>query len=251
MHNTSIAAVVLAAGKGTRMRSEKAKVLHKVAGKPILFYSLRTLNQLGLGQIITVIKYKKDDVLEALKLLPPTETVEQGEQYGTAAALKSSLSVLRPQIASVLSVYADNAILVAKATYQRLILEHKNTHATVTLATYVSDDPESLGRIIRDATGEVTAIVEEKDATSEQKRITEVNPGLYLFNRAWLEENIGHVEPSPHTGEYYVTDLLARALQQQKHIATINFGKTNQWLNISTQEDVQQADRLVKEQSHT
>ncbi len=250
MGKNNYAAIVLAAGKGTRMQSELPKVLHEINGKPLLYYSLNTLALLNLGQVITVIKYKAELVEAAVRKFSSTDFVIQGEHYGTAAAASDALPKLGKAIEHIIILYADNAMFVDQTTYQALIEVHNNGNAVITMATMQVTNPLGKGRIIRNKVGNVQAIIEEKDANDEQRLINEVNPGLYIFQKQWFAANITKITPSSVTQEYYLTDLIELANQQGETVQAIDFGKTNQWFGVTTQDDLAAAEKSTKETQH-
>lgn len=247
MDNKHIAAVILAAGEGKRMQSELPKVLHEIAGKPLLFYSIDTLKKLSLGQLLVVLKYKYELIAQKLEVYSDVAVAIQGEQYGTGKALEAALLELNNEIFDVLAIYADNAMFVKPETYQKVIDRHQKNHNIVTFATREVDEPKWSGRIVRDVNGKVTGIVEKKDATEEQlATIKEVNPGLYLINKQWLNNSITKLVPSPVTNEYYITDLISIALQQNMPVEAINMGKTSEWKGVTTQDDIRVLSEWIK-----
>lgn len=246
MQNGFVCAIVLAAGRGTRMQSEKPKVLHEIAGKPLLYYTLTTLAELGLGQTITVVKHQREIVSQYVQSNFSSDVVVQRNEYGTAKAVEAALQYVKPDIKSCLVLYADNAMFVAKETYQKLIDTHFENGNIITFATREVADPKHMGRVVRDSLGTVTAIVEHKDASEAQLQIKEVNPGLYVFDRTWLENNVNAVPASQTTGEYYVTDFIALALEQGQNVEAINFGETDQWQGVTTQDDIRAIESWLK-----
>jgi bifunctional UDP-N-acetylglucosamine pyrophosphorylase/glucosamine-1-phosphate N-acetyltransferase len=117
-------------------------------------------------------------------------------------------------------------------------LKEKDIKVTIDHLGEEVNDPKKMGRIVRDQNGNVAGIVETKDASDSELQIKEVNPGLYVIDTLWLEKNIDHITPSPVTGEYYVTDLIGIAISQKQHVEAINFGHTNEWQSVTTQEDI-------------
>src|SRR3989344_947752 len=207
------AAIVLAAGRGVRMKSALPKVLHSVAGRPMIVRTLSILNQVRPRQIVIVVSRKS---LEAVKQIADNQYTFaiQNRPLGTADAAAIGLKKIDKKISTVAVMYGDDTAFYKPQTIISVFRHHQKTGAKITFVTVEKEDPTGLGRIIR-TNGKVTAIVEEKDATQDQKKIKEVNDGLYFFDRLWLTDNLDKIKPSKVTGELYVTDLIELALQNQ------------------------------------
>lgn len=221
------AAVVLAAGKGTRMRSELPKILHPILDEPMLFHLLRALQKTGIPpeRTVIVIGYGADKVKQAVSTFGNYFFAEQTEQLGTGHALKTALPTLtalanKPKY--ILALLGDG-VLIRPETLLPLFDEHARTNPLVTLVTTVMADPFGYGRIIRDATGNFQAIIEELELTPAQKSIQEINPSLYLFQTDWVSAVIDDLKPSAVKGEYYLTDLPGMATAQNPlGVATVS-----------------------------
>ena len=211
-----IAAVILAAGKGTRMKSRLSKVLHPVLGEPMLFHALRAVEQAGIPpeRTVVVIGHQADQVREAVSLRGPYRFAEQTEQLGTGHALMMAEPVLRQlppeQVQKVLLLYGDNA-LIRPQTLNGLITAHAQTAALITLAEAQIDDPTGYGRIIRDEAGVFQSIIEQLDLTETQKLVKEFNAGVYVYEAEWLWSALPQIKQNLK-GEYYITDLAAFAV---------------------------------------
>jgi bifunctional UDP-N-acetylglucosamine pyrophosphorylase/glucosamine-1-phosphate N-acetyltransferase len=203
--------LILAAGLGTRMKSDTPKVLHRVAGRPLLFWPVELARGLGARRTIAVLGHKLDDVRAALeKRFPGAEVVRQERQLGTGHAVKEALPALagEPDDARVLVLYGDVPLLT-RQTVDRLIAAQGD--APLALVTCLLDNPTGYGRIVRDGAGRVQRIVEDKDADVEEKLLNEVNAGLYVFSLGFLRQGIDALSPQNAQGELYLTDLVARA----------------------------------------
>ncbi len=199
-------AVVLAAGKGTRMESELPKVLVEACGRPIVEYVLDALERAGVDQIIAVVGYRADLVRQALAGRRSNLTfVEQTEQLGTGHAVQ----VCRPQLldhdGAVLVLTGDSPLTQADSLRQLLDL-YEAEHPACVLGTLEKDDPHGMGRIVRDAKGDFQAIVEHKDATPEQLAIKEVNMSTYVFDGRRLLPTLDQLQNNNSQGEFYITD---------------------------------------------
>jgi bifunctional UDP-N-acetylglucosamine pyrophosphorylase/glucosamine-1-phosphate N-acetyltransferase len=220
-----VAAVVLAAGKGTRMRSALPKVLHPLLGEPMINHVLRALRVAGVPpeRTVVVVGHEAEAVRQAVARCGPYLTVEQTEQLGTghavrvAAPVMEQLSAKDPGAAEqVLVLYGDGPLLRPE-TLQSLFALHFEKSPLVTMLTAEASDPTGYGRIIRQpANGEFQAIIEENDLTPEQKAIREWNPGIYLFRGKWLWPSLDRLQKNPKKGEYYLTDMPGFAVEARQ-----------------------------------
>ena len=215
------AAVILAAGFGTRMKSELPKVMHPLLGRPLVDWAMRAVEPLVDDPPVVVVGHGKETVTEFLGAR--ASFVEQQDLLGTGHAVMQTASVLRGHADTVLVTYGDMPLLTT-ATLQRLVdLFAAATSLTqelrpaLALLTVERTDPQGFGRIVRDAAGSVQAIVEEADCTPEQRQIRELNPGIYCFDATWLWETLPHV-PVSAKGEYYLTDLVGMAVRQGRPV---------------------------------
>lgn len=240
---SSLAAVILAAGQGTRMKSKLAKVLHRVAGKPMVEYAVDTALAARAEKTVVVVGHQGEQVRDLLN--GRAETVEQVVQRGTGDAVKCAREVLENTTGHVLVFYADMPLLKPE-TISALVEKHIATGATMTLLTLKSADTMSFGRIVRDGTGKAVRIVEEIEATAEQRAITEINPGVYCFRSEWLWQNLERLEPSPKKGEYYLTDLLEMAVLQRVVVETETIHDVEQCVGINTRAQLALAERIMR-----
>lgn len=235
----NVAAVVLAAGRGSRMQSDLPKVLHLVNDEPLIVMPLRTLTSIKLSQLITVVKHQAELVAPVAKQF--ADIAYQGEAYGTAKAVEGALPVLNDNIDTVMVVNGDDSMFYEAKTFKKVLQKHTKEKNTITFITLLKQNPTGFGRVIYDKNGTFKKIVEEKDATIKERKVQEVNDGVYIFDRKFLEENLSKVIPSEVTGEYYLTDLINTALEQKKGIGTYLLENNLEFYGISTQQDVQGA----------
>jgi bifunctional UDP-N-acetylglucosamine pyrophosphorylase/glucosamine-1-phosphate N-acetyltransferase len=207
--------VILAAGQGKRMRSRLPKVLHPLAGRPLLGHVLERSHELGAERVVVVHGHGGDQVRAALADAGCL-WVEQSEQLGTGHALLQAMPALR-DLDRVLVLYGD-VPLISTETLQRL----SELSASTSLGILTADlpDPHGYGRILRDTEGRVTSIVEERDATPEQRAIREINTGILIADRQRLDDWLGRIENGNAQGEYYLTDITALAASEGVAIAT-------------------------------
>lgn len=218
------AAIVLAAGKSTRMKSSLPKVMHEICGRPMLGYVLQACRLAGVDRLIVVVGYDKEKVVERFAEEPDFEIewIEQTEQHGTGHAVLCCRAALKGFSGSVLVVAGDMP-LVHRETLSRLLELRARSGDAVTLATALLEDPTGYGRIVRDSEGRLEAIVEHRDCTEEQREIHEVNPSYYCFDADRLFQSLDAVESDPETGEYYVTDAV-RLLREAGHGVSAEVG---------------------------
>ncbi|MEK7588810.1 MAG: NTP transferase domain-containing protein [Patescibacteria group bacterium] len=242
--------LILAAGKSTRMKSDEPKALAMLRGKPFLQHIIDTLKTLNLTiEPVIVIGHKKERVLEVLGSGHKYAT--QHEQLGTGHAVESAKEVLHPEYKTLLVLSTDQP-LVSKETIINLLHIHETKKATVTLATVVLPDFEEwrigmlhFGRIIRDENGNVSKIIEFKDATEEQRNITEVNPALYVFDAEWLWKNISNIQNQNVQGEYYLTDLIKMAFDQGEKVEAVPVSNIHEGLQPNTKEELETLEKIT------
>ncbi len=207
----TVATVILAAGMGTRMRSKLPKVLHLLGGRPMVAYALRAAAAVDSVATTVVVGHGAEQVRETLG--SGYAYVLQSPQRGTGHAVLLALPVIPDDVRTVLVLYGDTPLITAE-TVRALVTTHTMSGARVTLLTAHVAEPAAYGRIVRDAAGGVTGIVEVKVATDAERAITEINTGPCCFDAAWLRAMLPTVPPSA-TGEIYLTDLVARALESE------------------------------------
>ena len=218
-HPEPIAAVVLAAGKGTRMRSDKAKVLHPLGGKPLLVHVLDALEPLQAAQTVVVVGHQAAAV-QAAVADRGAEFALQEQQNGTGHAVQIARDhCLEGFSGDVLITYGDTPLLTA-ATLQRFLELHRREEAALTMLTMELDDAMGYGRIVRDRAGAVERIVEARDCTPEQLAIGEANGGIYCVASDLLFPALDALEANNAQGELYVTDIVAFAVEQGRKVAT-------------------------------
>jgi bifunctional UDP-N-acetylglucosamine pyrophosphorylase/glucosamine-1-phosphate N-acetyltransferase len=214
MSRRRLAVVVLAAGEGTRMRSDLPKVLHPICGRPMLAHVLAVADALGAASVALVLAA---DALEAVRAAlaggagRPYQYAVQAERLGTGHAVLQVRSLLAGTVDDVLVLFGDTPLL-RPATAARVVERHRQSGALVSLMSFRPASPAGYGRVVRDQHGHVAALVEERDATLEQRAIGEVNSGIMCFEAAWLWPALDRLRPSPVKGEYYMTDLVALAV---------------------------------------
>jgi bifunctional UDP-N-acetylglucosamine pyrophosphorylase / glucosamine-1-phosphate N-acetyltransferase len=216
---TPTAAIVLAAGKGTRMKTQRAKVLHEVCGRPLAYYPVKRALEMGSDPVVVVVGHQADRVEAALRAhLPdaPLRFAVQKEQLGTAHAVLSARQALKGFEGQVLILSGDTPLLTAETL--RTVLEKRGS-AALAFGTMNLDHPTGYGRVVHAPGGGPALVVEEKDATPEEKTITEVNAGLYCADAAFLWKTLSRVGSRNAQREFYLTDLVALAADGQGAVA--------------------------------
>ena len=209
MTDSHLAIIILAAGQGTRMKSAKPKVLHHLAGVPLVGHVLATAQELDPAHIFAVVRHERDIVSSAITaLLPGVVIVDQDEVPGTGRAAEVALHLLPTDFAGDVVVVSGDVPLLDAATLNGLITAHRASAAAATLLSAVLDDATGYGRIVRDAAGSVDRIVEQKDATEEERALTEVNSGTYIFRAGDLRDQLALVGTENASGEKYLTDVV-------------------------------------------
>lgn len=200
-----VIAIVLAAGKGTRMKSEKSKQVHKILGKEIVLRAVENARKAGIEDIVAVVGYKKEQVQDVLK-----NTVKyaiQEDMLGTGHAVMQAKEYLKDKNGKVIVLNGD-APIIRPETIKKLIEKSIENKEYATLLTAIYDNPYGYGRIVRDEDGNVEAIVEEKDANEQQKEIKEINAGIYCFDIQELLKALEEINNHNASGEYYITDVV-------------------------------------------
>jgi bifunctional UDP-N-acetylglucosamine pyrophosphorylase/glucosamine-1-phosphate N-acetyltransferase len=233
--------IVLAGGKGTRMGAEIPKALTDVGGKPMISYVLDAIAGVYRHESVIVVGFQSDKVIATLG--ESRRYALQKEQRGTGHAVHAALSHVRPDAKHVLVLYCDHP-LINTDTIRALYNQHIGNTSPITLATVkVSDFNEwralffDFGRIIRDTYGSIIKITEKKDATEEEKKITEVNPSYFCFDAAWLRDKINKITTDNTQGEYYLTDLVALAQQDGHKLNSLEI-PAREALGVNTKEQL-------------
>ncbi|WP_127782160.1 bifunctional UDP-N-acetylglucosamine diphosphorylase/glucosamine-1-phosphate N-acetyltransferase GlmU [Rhodococcus sp. X156] len=236
------AVVVLAAGAGTRMRSSLPKVLHQVGGRSLLAHSLHAAAGLSPRHLVAVVGHDRERVGAAVadvaaELDRPVAAAVQAEQNGTGHAVQCALAELPADLTGTVVVTYADVPLLDTATLRELLAAHTEQDAAVTVLTTHLSDPTGYGRVLRDDTGQVSSIVEHKDASPEQLAVTEVNSGVYAFDAAVLRTGLGRLDTNNSQGELYLTDLVHGARTDGHRVAGL--AVTDDWLVAGVNDKVQ------------
>lgn len=231
-------AIVMAAGKGTRMKSDLPKVLCQACGRPLIDFVLDALRAVGVERVVVVVGYRAADVRDALADRPNVEFAVQESQLGTGHAVMTC----RDQIAShdgAVLVLAGDSPLAQKTSLARLLREFEESHPACILGTLHKDNPEGLGRILRDSEGTFLGIVEEKDADETQRQVTEVNMSTYLFDAASLLRALDQLSDQNQQGEYYITDCPGILRRDGEDVRALPVLAACEALSVNTVEELE------------
>lgn len=243
--NNKISAIVLAAGKGTRMKSAKPKVIHEICGRPMIAYTLENLRKARIADITTVVSFKKNLVINKIKGAVKI-AVQKNPKGGTADAAKVGYNLVSKKSEVLLVINGDDSAFYTPETIQKIIKMHLERERKLTFVSLMKENPTGLGRIIRGKNGLIVKIVEEKDATEQERKIKEVNDGLYVFDRKWFSENIDKVKKGSQ-GEYYLVDLIKLAIDEGERMATYTLPNDDEWHGINTSEQLAEAEVKMRQ----
>lgn len=241
-------AIVLAAGKGKRLQSEQfnlPKVLREANGKPLIGYAVDSINFIDSKDIVIVVGYMREKVME--KMGNGFCYSVQHEQKGTGHAVACAKDWFDGYDGDVLVLYGDMP-LFKRATYEAVIECHKQSGADCTLLTADVKNPPAYGRIVRDTNGNVVDIVEEKDCTPQQKAITELNVGIYVFKSKLLFDGLAQIKNNNAQGEYYLTDMPKIFIEQGRKVASHTINDVFEIYGVNTEEDLVFCEAELKKQ---
>ncbi|AWX55556.1 bifunctional UDP-N-acetylglucosamine diphosphorylase/glucosamine-1-phosphate N-acetyltransferase GlmU [Brevibacillus brevis] len=236
-------AIVLAAGKGTRMRSTRCKVLHEVCGKPMIQHIVDRLHGLGIHEIILIVGHGAEQVKKQFGA--SVRYAYQSEQLGTAHAVMMAADLLQDKQGTTLVLSGDTP-LVREKTLEQLLEQHETQHAAATVLTARVDDPTGYGRLIRDANGLVERIVEHKDATAEERLVCEINTGMYGFDNQKLFQAISRVKNNNAQKEYYLPDVMTILSEQNEPIAAFMTDDAEEGGGVNDRIQLACAERLLR-----
>jgi len=238
-----LAVIIMAAGKGTRMKSDLAKVLHQLGGKAMIHYVIRTARNLGASPIVVVVGYQKEQVICELSDQPVRFAVQE-PQLGTGHAVMCALPHLEDSGGAVLILSGD-VPLIKTETLQGFLEHHFKSRAAATVLTARTENPTSYGRIVRQSSGKLAAIVEERDADAATKRINEINSGIYAFQLDALREVLPGLTTKNEQREYYLTDAV-RLLAAEGEIVAAFEGNFKEVMGINTGAELEAASQELR-----
>ncbi len=242
---TRVKAVILAAGKGTRMKSELPKVIHEALGKPMVKYSIDAAIEAGAREedVCLVVGHKADMVKDVVG--PNVTYVLQEEQLGTGHAVKCASAFIGEE--GLTMVLCGDTPLITGETLKALVQVHQEEKNAITVLTAKVDDPTGYGRIIKDTWGKFVKIVEQKDATLEEQRVDEINSGMYIFDSAILSKALSMLTNDNAQGEYYLTDTIEIVKSQGwGEVATMVVKDVDEIRGVNSPEQLKEAEEILK-----
>jgi bifunctional UDP-N-acetylglucosamine pyrophosphorylase/glucosamine-1-phosphate N-acetyltransferase len=241
----NLVAVILAAGKGTRMKSDLVKVLHQVAGLPMLAYPIRAAKDAGCSKVIVVTGHQKGKVEDAFK----TEDVQfayQEKQLGSGHAVAVTEDLLEGFDGDALILCGDVPLITSR-TLKKFSKSHKDSKAVVSVLSVTLDNPFGYGRILRDRSGNFFGIVEQRDATSSQKSIQEINTGLYCCKASFLFDAINKLGTDNDQGEYYLPDIVSIGVKQGRKVQAVETDDFQELKGINDRIDLAEAEKMMRQ----
>lgn len=238
-------AIILAAGKSKRMQSETPKVLHQVCGRPLIEYVLDAAREAGATRIVLIVGHKAEQVKEALQHHSDVEFALQTEQLGTGHAVMSAHELLADYQGQVLILAGDTPLLRG-SSLARLLKEQADANAACVVGTARTENNAGLGRIVRNEQGEFLRIVEQRDATPEEQKITEINTGCFAFDGPSLFSALQKVRPENAQGEYYLTDCPEILLREGKPVMAACVMEIEEALGVNTQEQLADVEKVMQ-----
>ena len=240
--------IVLAAGKGTRMKSARPKVLHQVAGMPMVDWVLRTAAALHPETTTIVVGHQATELKSALSMRSTLTFVVQEPQLGTAHALLTAEPALSTQTGTLVMLYADVPMLTS-ATVARLLERHRSSDAAATVLSADVEDPHGYGRIVRNGE-QIARIVEERDASSAGRQMREINSGIYAFALEGLFVAVRGIAPENAQGEYYLPDLVAIYRRQGRKVETLKIPDADEIRGINSRAELAEVSRIVRQRKN-
>jgi bifunctional UDP-N-acetylglucosamine pyrophosphorylase/glucosamine-1-phosphate N-acetyltransferase len=243
----SATAIIMAAGRSTRMKSRRPKVLHEICGKPMLGWVIDACGEAGCEKLIVIVGHGKDEVIGQFESDDRIHWVEQSEQLGTGHAVQMCQSELKRQGGGDVFIVAGDGPLVRGQVLRTLRQAHQEARAAATMATAVLDDPSGYGRVIRDDKGEFIEIIEQLDATPEQRDIREVFPSYYCVRTEDLLWSLGKLTNQNVKGEYYLTDIFAILKRGGRKVLAVQAVTAEDVLSVNTRQQQAEVDQVMQE----
>lgn len=244
MTSAETVALLLAAGKGTRMKSDRAKVLFPLAGRPLIHYAVEAVEAARFDRILVVVGHQREQVAEVLRR-HHVSLVVQEPQLGTGHAVQCAAPLLAG-FTGTLVVLAGDSPLIRPRTLRSLLAHHHETQAAVTVLTAVVPDPSGYGRIVRQG-GRITGIVEDKDASPEVRAGREINSSMYAFRYPFLAEALPRLRNENRQGEFYLTDTVQMAFAMGERVEGLVAEDPSEIAGINTPEQLAEAERILGE----
>ena len=243
-----VAVVILAAGMGTRMKSDKAKVLHEVQGRPMILYVVETARKIAGDDVILVIGNQAQEVRAIIPNTAELLFAYQEQQLGTGHAVLCALPQI-PEHCDQVIILCGDVPLIQPETIAALVEDHLRARRDVSLLAVEMDNPSGYGRILLDDNRQISAIIEEADANADQKRIKLINSGIYCIDKAFLLQALPEIRPDNAQGELYLTDIMSIGYQEKRNMGVVVEANCQQIIGINTCQDLATVDAIMKSRS--
>lgn len=240
-----VAAIILAAGLGKRMKSSRAKVLHEVLRRPMILYVVDTARAVAGDHVIVVVGHQADRVRQVVGVHAPVRFALQDRQLGTGHAVQCALPQI-PETCRRVVILCGDVPLITAQTIDSLIADHRRRRRHATVVAVAVDDPTGYGRVLQDAHGRVVGIVEEADATDEQKRVNIINTGVYCVDRDYLSAALGEIDSDNAQGEFYLTDIVSVGYREKRNVGALLADHPQEFQGINSRRDLQQVEKILR-----
>jgi UDP-N-acetylglucosamine diphosphorylase/glucosamine-1-phosphate N-acetyltransferase len=244
----NVAVIILAAGMGTRMKSDKAKVLHEVQGRPMIHYVVETARKIAGDDVILVVGNQAQEVRAIISNTAELLFAYQEEQLGTGHAVLCALPQI-PEHCDQVIILCGDVPLIQPETIAALVEDHLRARRDVSLLAVEMDNPSGYGRVLLDDNRQISAIIEEADANADQKRIKLINSGIYCIDKAFLLQALPEIRPDNAQGELYLTDIMSIGYQEKRNMGVVVGTNCQQIIGINTCQDLATVDAIMKSRS--
>jgi UDP-N-acetylglucosamine diphosphorylase/glucosamine-1-phosphate N-acetyltransferase len=241
----NVAVVILAAGMGTRMQSDKAKVLHEIQGRPMILYVVDTARKIVGDDVVVVIGHQAQKVRAIVSDTAELRFAYQEQQLGTAHAVLCALPLV-PEHCKHVVILCGDVPLIQPETIADLAADHLSARRDISVLAVELDNPFGYGRILLDDNRQISAIIEEADATADQKQIKLINSGIYCVDKAFLLEALPRIRPDNAQGEFYLTDIMSVGYKEKRNMGVMIGTNRQQILGINTCRDLEAVDAIMK-----
>jgi len=245
MNFNDVGIVILAAGKGTRMKSDIAKVLHKIAKKSMILHVVERALEIAPTNVYIVVGHQAEQVKDEVTKLYQVKFAYQKQLLGTGDAVRSVIPELDQEIKDVLVLCGDVPLIKGK-TLRKIVETHKRSHSGITVLATEVHAPKGYGRIVLDHNNHLLCIREEADASMAEKQIKKVNTGIYCFDKGLLISALAEISPENSQGEYYLTDVIEIAQKKNQKISVVTTEDSNQVIGVNTLEELDRAEGLMQ-----